>query len=93
MRGEDSEYIPTPTRTVQTQGKQCPVRIMLSPSTLPNEVCFITFPQLENFVQSVNTIRGCKTPNCERALVPVAVKSRGLGGALSITFTCNGCAT
>ena len=53
----------------------------------------MTLPQLEKFVQSVNTIRGCKTPNCAGALVPVAVKSRGLGGALSITFTCNGCAS
>ena len=53
----------------------------------------MTLPQLERFVQSINTIRGCKTPNCAGALVPVAVKSRGLGGALSITFTCNGCAS
>ncbi len=53
----------------------------------------MTLPQLEKIVQSVNTIRGCKTPICAGALVPVAVKSRGLGGALSITFTCNGCAS
>ena len=51
----------------------------------------MTLPQLERFVQSIITIRGCRTPNCEGALVPVAVKSHGLGGALSITFTCNGC--
>ena len=93
MSGEDSEYIPTPTRTVQTHIKQCPVRRMISPITVPNQVGFVTVPQLEKFVQSVNTIRGCKTPNCAGALVPVAVKCRGLGGALSVTFACNGCAS
>ena len=93
VNGEDSEYISTPTCTVQTKVKPCPVRRMVSSITLPNQVGFITLSQLERFVQSVNTIRGCKTPNCAGALVPVAVKSSGLGGALSIIFVCYGCAS
>ena len=42
---------------------------------------FMTLPQLERFVESTNAIQGCKIPSCKGALVPVAVKSNGLGGA------------
>ena len=94
VSASESEYWPTPKRTIcrQTKGEQRSVPIQISPIALPNEVGFMTLPQLERFVESINAIRGCKTPNCEGVLVPVAVKSSGLGGALSITFVCNGCA-
>ena len=40
---------------------------------------------------AVSKVRGCKTPGCEGSLVPVQVKSTGLGGALCISFVCDGC--
>ena len=36
-------------------------------------------------------IRGCKTQGCDGNLVPVAVKSIGMGGGLSVWFGCDGC--
>ena len=33
----------------------------------------------------------CCTPGCKGALIPVYVKSIGLGGAVSISCTCNSC--
>ena len=41
----------------------------------------------------MNQIRCCATPGCKGALCPIHVKSLGLGGALSITYACNGCAS
>ena len=39
----------------------------------------------------MTAVRGCKTPECEGSLVPVQVKTTGLGGALCISFACDGC--
>ena len=47
--------------------------------------------QIGVFVDSINNIRGCKTPGCDGNLVPVAVKSTGMGGGLSVCFGCDGC--
>ena len=44
--------------------------------------------QLEIFI---NAIRGCKPHGCEGELVNFHVRSNGLGGALVVTFACNGC--
>ena len=46
---------------------------------------------IERLMTAVSKIRGCKTPGCEGSLVPVQVKSTGLGGALCISFACDGC--
>ena len=45
------------------------------------------------FVDSINKIRGCKTPGCDGNLVPVAVKSIGMGGGLSVWFGYDGIVT
>ena len=41
------------------------------------------------FVDSINKIRGCKTQGCDGNLVPVVVKSIGMGGGLSVWFGCD----
>ena len=61
-------------------------------SIIPSNICFMDLKQLDKFIKRVNQIRGCATPGCKGALCPIHVKSLGLGGALSITYACNGCA-
>ena len=58
---------------------------------IPNRVVFVKLSQIGVFVDSINNIRGCKTPGCDGNLVPVAVKSTGMGGGLSVWFGCDGC--
>ena len=58
-----------------------------------NSVCFMELSQLEMFIDSINRIRGCKTSNCDGNLVPISVKSVGLGGGLCIRYGCNGCSS
>ena len=58
---------------------------------LPNQVSFMEFSQLETLVDSINKIRGCKTSKCDGNLVPIFVRSVGLGGCIHIRFGCNGC--
>ena len=84
---DGSLYIPTPERTSAS-------RIMgnVSPIALPNEVGFIELPQLSRFLNTMNTIRRCTTPGCKGNVVPIAVKSRGLGGGISVSCVCDGCA-
>ena len=57
---------------------------------IPNRVGFVKLSQIGVFVDSINKIRGCKTQGCDGNLVPVAVKSIGMGGGLSVCFGCNG---
>ena len=59
-----------------------------NPAVIPNGVGFVKLSQIGVFVDSINKIRGCKTPGCDGNLVPVAVKSIGLGGGLSVCFGC-----
>ena len=46
--------------------------------------------QLDKFIKQVNQIRYCATPGCKGALSPISL---GLGGAVSDTYACNGCAS
>ena len=48
--------------------------------------------QLDQFVQQINAVRGCNTPGCNGILCPTSLKSKGLGGAVSVFYVCNGCA-
>ena len=64
-----------------------------NPAVIPNRVGFVKLSQIGVFVDSINKIRGCKTPGCDGNLVPVAVKSTGMGGGLSVWFGCDGCKT
>ena len=70
----------------QKRKRTIPVGIVM-----PNEIGFMELSQLEKFVDSINRIRGCKTSKCDGNLVPICVKSVGLGGGISICFGCNGC--
>ena len=77
-----SIYIPTPQRNLWAN------RISLS-VPIPDRVCFVELKQLDSFVQQINSCRHCVTPGCSGDLVPSSVKTIGLGGAVSITFSCN----
>ena len=82
----DSEYVPTPERPER------PVTLKVSRTDLPNEVAFMEVYQLEKFMESINKIRRCITPPCVGELIPVKVKSSGLGGAISLLYACSVCA-
>ena len=79
-----SLYIPTPTKVLWED-------LVCVEVPIPDKMCFLELKQLESFVELVNSVRRCVTPGCSGALVPSAVKSIGLGGAISITFSCNRC--
>ena len=81
---DGSIYIPTP------QKKLWEHRVSLE-VPIPNSVCFLEVKQLEAFIQRVNSCRRCVTPGCSGILVPSSVKKSGLGGAISVTFSCSGC--
>ena len=49
--------------------------------------------QLDKFMKQRNQLRLCATPGCKGALRPVNVRSIGLGGAVSISYACSGCAS
>ena len=66
-----------PVASVSARGK-------LDGIVLPNQTAFVQLSQLDKFVESINGIRGCKTPGCDGNLVPISVKSVGLGGGISV---------
>ena len=78
----DSLYIPTPER---------PLPLKASCVDLPHKMVFMDLSQLDQFVDTINKLRGCKTPRCDGALIPVNVKSSGLGGAICISYSCSKC--
>ena len=78
----DSVYVPTPQREFKKSLSKIEA----------NRLCFMNLSQLDKFMEQVNSIRSCITPGCTGILIPVHVKSTGLGGALSVSYTCNGCA-
>ena len=39
-------------------------------------------------MKQLNEVRVCATPCCKGKLTPVHVKSAGLGGAVSVNYTC-----
>ena len=53
--------------------------------------CSIKYYLLHKFIKQVNEICCCTTPGCKGALTPIYVRSVGLGGAVTISCTCNGC--
>ena len=78
---ESSLYIPTPDRP----------RTVVRPIDLPARLCFIELSHLGSFVSTVNQIRRCTTSGCKGNLAPVTVKCRGLGGAVTVRYSCDGC--
>ena len=78
---EGSLYIPTPDRP----------RTVVRPIDLRARLCFIELSQLGSFISTVNQIRTCTTSECKGNLAPVAVNYRGLGGAITVRYSCDGC--
>ena len=74
----DSLCVPTPERRLKIKLKRVESRK-------------VALAEHEKFMSVVNSVRGCKTPNCTGKLIPVELKSVGLGGSLSITYVCDGC--
>ena len=81
--GDDSLYLPTPERMVRDSIKNVAI--------VPSKVCFMDLTQLDKFMKQLNQVRKCATPGCQGSLTPLHVKSVGLGGAITIGYTCNGC--
>ena len=82
---DGSLYIPTPQRNVRESIKNVEI--------VPSKVCSMDLKQLDEFIKRVNQIRCCATPGFKGVLSPIDVRSVGLGGAPSITYACNGCAS
>ena len=78
---ESSLYIPTPDRPTT----------VVRPIDLPARLCFIELSHLGSFVSTVNQIRTCTMSGCKGNLAPVAVRCRGLGGAVTVRYSCDGC--
>ena len=64
---------------------------MERPILLPNRLCLIELSKLGNFINTVNEIRSSTTPGCKGNLAPVVVKCCGLGGAIAVRYSCDGC--
>ena len=77
-----SLYVPTPQRNFRRNLSQ----------VASHKVAFMDLFELGRFMKTVNRIRGCITPGCTGELTPAHVRSSGLGGALSISYVCDGCA-
>ena len=74
---QDSDYIITPMDIKCTNAHE-------------KALCFLDLSQLDEFVERLNEIRQCPEPACRGNLVPTSVK-RGIGGAATITYNCDGC--
>ncbi len=55
-----------------------------------NALCFLDLSQLDKFVKHLNVIRQCPEPACRGNLVSTSIR-RGVGGAATITYNCDGC--
>ena len=82
---DGSLYVPTPQRKFRNSIKNGAV--------VPSNVCFMDLTQLDKFMKQVNQIRSCTTPGCKGDLNPIHAKSVGLGGAVSVSYACSGCAS
>lgn len=79
-----SLYMPTPQKKFKD---------VLRAIKVPKRICFTNLTQLDEFVQKMNTIRRCNTPGSPGRLVAVQIDSKGQGGAISVRYCCNGCAS
>ena len=84
---DDSLFLPTPQREVRYK-----IRNVAS-LTPTKEVCFMDLTQLDKFMKQLNAVRVCATPGCKGKLAPVHWKRAGLGGAITIGYNCDGCAS
>lgn len=80
----DSLYVPTPQRAIKAE---------LRSVAVPHKLCFMDLVQVDQFVKQMNQIRSCNTPGCRGSLVPVSVRLVGLGGTVSLSYACDGCAS
>ena len=81
LSGSDSSWVLSPELLARH----------VSPVPCRDRVAFMERADIERLMTAVSKRRGCKTTGCEGSLVPVQVKSTGLGGALCVSFVCDGC--
>ena len=88
--GSDSEYFPSDrdSEYFPTLKRPCVVTRI----NLPNKLGYIALPQFGKFLDMMNKARVCATPGCDGDIVPVTVKTKGLGGSFLVVCCCNGCA-
>ncbi len=79
---DGSLYIPSPKKVF---------RNALKATTVPTRLCFTELSQLDKFVKQMSKICRFCTPGCNGDLVPMLIGSEGMGGAVSVSYTCNGC--
>lgn len=82
VSANDSLFIPSPRKSVKYN---------LSDVSVPKRICFVDLSSFDQFIQQMNRIRRCVTPGCNGRLVPIDITSIGLGGAISVKYTCSGC--
>lgn len=78
---DDSEYIPSPLQRAQ----------LITPCNIPHHCVLLDLSQVEQFINQVNQARTCKTAGCKGKLVPQDVMTCAMGGAVTITYMCDGC--
>lgn len=64
----------------------------VSPIELGHCVFLCQITQLQVFIDQINAMSICYTPQCTGKLVPVDIKHVGLGGSVMVKFSCTGCA-
>ena len=84
---DDSLFLPTPQREVRDEIRK------VTSLTPMKEICFMDLTQLDKFMKQLNAVRVCATPGCKGKLAPVHWKRAGLGGAITIGYNCDGCAS
>ena len=84
MASNTSLYVPTPM-------KQKVGLVARNPIKVPGKLYVGQACQVLQLVEQVNGICRCATAGCKGRLIPYHSKSCGLGGALQVTFVCNGC--
>ena len=62
-------------------------------SVVRSTVCFTDLNQLDKFMKQINQLCLCATTGCKGALRPVNVRSVRLGGVVSNSYACSGCAS
>ena len=75
-----SEYCPTPLKKAR-----------FNSVSLGDGLFVCQTSQLQEFIDQINKTSSCYTPNCNGKLVPVDIKLVGLGGSVTVKFSCSQC--
>ena len=75
-----SDYCPTPLKKAR-----------ISPVDLGNSIFLCQTAQLQQLIDQINETSVCYTPHCTGKLVPINIKTLGLGGCAVVKFSCSNC--